>query len=67
MLTALSYRRYAVDCLRILAYTNDPESRAALRAMAIAWFDLAEFVEQQGSPDNLDDPGVPASPATGGP
>jgi len=50
MMTTPLYRRYAVECLRILATATNPENAAALRAMAIAWTDLAELAERRASP-----------------
>ena len=44
-MTASLYRRYAAECLQILATTKDAKNSAALRAMAIAWTDLAELAE----------------------
>ena len=37
-------------CLQILATTKDEKNSAALRAMAIAWTDLAELAEGRASP-----------------
>jgi hypothetical protein len=54
MMAAL-YRRYAAECLQILATTKNPENAAALRAMAIAWSDLAELAEGQASPKDSTD------------
>jgi hypothetical protein len=39
------YRRYAVECLQ-LAETVKTQAKDALRAMAIAWNDLAERAER---------------------
>ena len=49
-MTASLYRRYAAECLQILATTKDAKNSAALRAMAIAWTDLAELAEGRASP-----------------
>ena len=48
-MTASLYRRYAAECLQILATTKDAKNSAALRAMAIAWTDLAELAEGRAS------------------
>jgi hypothetical protein len=37
------YRRYAVECFRLLATMKDPESKASLIAMGQAWLSLAEL------------------------
>jgi hypothetical protein len=49
-MTASLYRRYAAECLQILATTKDAKNSAALRAMAIAWTDLAELAEGRAPP-----------------
>jgi hypothetical protein len=55
-MTALLYRRYAAECLGILAKTKEPEIIASLRAMAIAWTDLAELAEGGASPQDATGP-----------
>jgi hypothetical protein len=40
------YRYYAAECLRCAMMATDPESRASLRRMAIAWADLADQAER---------------------
>ena len=40
------YRSYAAECLRFAMKTVDPETRSAMRRMAIAWSDLAEQAER---------------------
>jgi|GraSoi_2013_40cm_1033754.scaffolds.fasta_scaffold05978_5 hypothetical protein len=49
-MTASLYRRYAAECLQILATTRDAKNSAALRALAIAWTDLAELAEGRAPP-----------------
>jgi hypothetical protein len=44
------HRRYAAECLQILATTKDAKNFATLRAMAIAWTYLAELAEGRASP-----------------
>jgi hypothetical protein len=52
-----SYRQYAAECLRIAANSTDQHNKASLKAMAIAWNDLAERAERReekanGKPKN---------------
>ena len=44
-MSAQSYRRYAAECLEMSLAVVDPEARALLKRMAIAWTDLANQAE----------------------
>ena len=44
-MSAQSYRRHAAECLQISLAVADPEARALLKRMAIAWTDLADQAE----------------------
>jgi len=46
-MTAESYRDHAAECLQLSTKMTDPHSRSVLRAMAIAWADLAEQAERK--------------------
>jgi hypothetical protein len=50
------YRSHAAECLRCAMVARDPESRAALRRMAIAWIDLAEKAERNQRNDMVYEP-----------
>jgi hypothetical protein len=41
-MSAQVYRRHAAACLKFSKTANDPEARAWLMRMAIAWNDLAD-------------------------
>jgi hypothetical protein len=45
-MSAEVYRRHAADCLKVSGGVSDPEARAWLRRMAIAWTDLAAQAEK---------------------
>jgi len=45
-MSAEAYRRNAADCLRISLAVADPEARAFLKQMAIAWTNLADQAEK---------------------
>jgi hypothetical protein len=49
IMSAEQYRRYAGECLRLLASTVDPQNRTALQTMAIAWTNLAEQAEKNAA------------------
>jgi hypothetical protein len=44
-MSAQSYRRYAAECREMSLAVVDPEARALLKRMAIAWTDLANQAE----------------------
>ena len=57
-MSADEYRRYAAECLQ-LAETVKTQAKDSLRAMAIAWSDLAERAErsalsQRAQPEKQD-------------
>jgi hypothetical protein len=52
LMTASRYRQYAAQCLRILAATQNPQNAVTLRALAIAWNDLAELAKRRASNSN---------------
>ncbi|MGB6543625.1 MAG: hypothetical protein WBF03_22465 [Xanthobacteraceae bacterium] len=39
------YERFAALCLKMVAVTQDPESRAIQRMMAAEWMKLADAIE----------------------
>ena len=43
------YRQHAAECLQLSIKITDPHSRSVLRAMAIAWADLAEHAERRAA------------------
>ena len=45
------YRRHAAECLKCAFKAADPEARAFLRRMAIAWSDLADHAEKNSQND----------------
>ena len=53
-MSAQAYWRYAADCLEKSLAVADPQARALLKEMAIAWTDLADqaesFPQQQQEP-----------------
>src|SRR5262249_2112890 len=44
-MSAQAYRRYAAECLEMSLAVADPQARALLKRMAIAWADLADAAE----------------------
>jgi hypothetical protein len=54
-MSAQAYRRYAAECQEMSLAVADPEARALLKRMAIAWTDLADQPESSPrTPKNLD-------------
>jgi len=47
------YRSYAAECFRWALKTADPETRASMRRMALAWSDLAEQAERNQRNDTV--------------
>ena len=46
-----AYRNLAAECLKRAFKAADPEARAFLRRMAIAWSDLADQAEKNSQDD----------------
>jgi hypothetical protein len=44
-MSAQAYRRYASECLETSLAIADPQARALLKQMAIAWTELADEAE----------------------
>ena len=44
-----AYRRHAAECLEMSLAAADPQARALLKQMAIAWTDLADEAEKPKS------------------
>ena len=57
-MTAESYRDHAAECLQLSTKMTDPHSRSVLRAMAIAWADLAEQAERKEAAEQPPSPSV---------
>ncbi len=45
MASSIEYRRYAENCLRLIAYAGSSEAKAFLITMADAWHRLAQDLE----------------------
>ena len=45
-MSAQAYRRYAAECMEMSLAAADPQARALLKEMAIAWTDLADQAER---------------------
>lgn len=50
-MTADIYRKYAGECMEIMAAVTDPQTRALLLRMAVCWNDLAAQAEKNSQND----------------
>jgi hypothetical protein len=62
-MTAGLYRSHAAECLRLLREASNSQNAASLRAMAIAWVDLAEAEERTSRTDSRSPSPPPNLPA----
>ena len=49
MSAGVTYRRHALDCLRLAQLASTPQDKALLTEMAAMWLRLAEFAETVGA------------------
>ena len=50
MVPAEEFRRHAVECKNMAAFTHDPQSRATWNRMAERWLQCAEWAKQYSPP-----------------
>jgi len=55
-MSAHAYRRHAADCLKVSFAVANPEARAFLKQMAIAWTNLADQAEKNLRNDVMYEP-----------